>query len=154
MNRIKQTIHGYHGTKLYKLWAGIVKRCETKSSSNYKDYGGRGITVCEEWRNNPKSFIEWAENNGYEQGLEIDRIDNDMGYSPDNCRFVTHAENSAVGKRRLREDNKSGERNIIKTKSETYEAYYQANGKQKFIKTFKTIEEAIEARNRREGEKE
>lgn len=150
MNRITQTHHGYHGTKLYRLWADIKKRCECEKSSNYNYYGGRGITMCEEWRTSPKQFIEWALNNGYEIGLEIDRVDNSKSYSPDNCQFITHAENCAILKRRIRNDNKSGERNIVKTKANTYEAYFNSNGKQKFIKTFPTIAQAIKARNNAE----
>lgn len=151
MREIKQTSHGYHGTKIYKLWATMVARCGSKSSTNYKYYGGRGITVCEDWRNNPKSFIEWALSNGYEEGLEIDRIDNSKGYEPSNCQFITHAENSATGKRGIRVDNKSGERNIVITRFGTYEVYAQVNGKQKYIGSFKTKEDAKEARDKTEG---
>lgn len=72
----------------------MVKRCENERSDNFKYYGGRGIHVCEEWRVHPDSFIYWGIENGYAPGLEIDRIDNDRGYSPDNCRWVTAKENS------------------------------------------------------------
>jgi hypothetical protein len=148
MRKIKQTRHGYHGTKIYKLWASIVHRCETKTCAGYKYYGGRGITVCKSWRDSPKTFIEWAVENGYSEGLEIDRIDGDGNYAPNNCRFVTKKENSAPMRRKFK--NKSGHRNIIKTKAGTFEAYYQSNGKQHFIKTFKTLDEAIKARDSKE----
>lgn len=153
MRKIKQTNHGYYGTPVYKLWANIVKRCETKSSNNYKYYGGRGIKICTEWRENPKLFCEWALSHGYKNGMEIDRINVNGNYSPENCHFITHKNNCAIGKRRIRSDNKSGERNIVKTKYNTYELYAMVNGKQRFIKTYKTIEEAIKKRNEIENEK-
>lgn len=68
-------------------------RCFTKKSKAYKNYGGRGITVCTEWLNNFSLFKKWCEENGYKKGLQLDRIDNDKNYSPDNCRFVTPSEN-------------------------------------------------------------
>lgn len=74
---------------LYQVWKGIKQRCCNRNSERFNDYGGRGISLCDEWTNNPQAFIEWSLANGYKQGLQIDRIDNDRGYSPDNCRFVT-----------------------------------------------------------------
>lgn len=139
--------HGLYGSKLYRLRFDIINRCENPKEHNYKYYGGRGIKVCREWKESPKAFLEWAMANGYKEGLEIDRIDVNGNYEPGNCHFITHKENCAIGKRRLRSDNSSGERNIVKTKFNTYEAYATINGKQKFIKTFKTIEEAIKARD-------
>ena len=92
------TKHGYNRKNnqhpLYKTWAGMKDRCYNKKNKCYKDYGGRGITVCPEWLNNPKAFIEWALKNDYAQGLQIDRIDNNGNYEPDNCRFVSSAENN------------------------------------------------------------
>jgi hypothetical protein len=68
-------------------------RCFNKNQSDYQHYGGRGITMCEEWRNNARSFISWALSKGYQKGLEIDRINNDGNYEPSNCRIVTHTVN-------------------------------------------------------------
>lgn len=84
----KMTKHGLYKTPEYHIWESIKQRCCNKNSKPYKDYGGRGIFVCDEWKNNPKAFCEWAKTHGYKKGLEIDRINNNMGYSPDNCRFV------------------------------------------------------------------
>ena len=147
MRTIKQTSHGLHGTPVYRLWGDVVKRCESKNSHNFKYYGGRGIKICDEWRNSPKSFCEWALNNGYEKGKEIDRIDVNGDYTPANCQFITHKENCAINKRRLRITSKSGHRNIVKTKANTFETYGHKNKKQHFLGTHKTIEEAIIVRD-------
>ena len=87
--------HNLSNTKLYRIWAGIKSRCNNKKSSGYKYYGGKGIIVCQEWQNDFLSFYNWAMENGYEKGLEIDRIENDKGYSPDNCRCTTSSVNKA-----------------------------------------------------------
>ncbi|MCE5262168.1 MAG: transposase family protein [Deltaproteobacteria bacterium] len=79
--------HGMSGTALYATWNHMRQRCENLNVSNYHRYGGRGISVCGEW-SDFESFMSWALANGYEQGLEIDRINNDGDYEPDNCRFV------------------------------------------------------------------
>ena len=82
----------YSYTKLYRIWDAIKQRCYNPNSKQFKDYGGRGITVCDEWRNNSLAFRKWALASGYREILQIDRIDNDKGYSPGNCRFVTRKE--------------------------------------------------------------
>ncbi|EEU9900737.1 hypothetical protein AL580_002418 [Escherichia coli] len=112
--------HGMTHTKLYKVFIGMKTRCK-KSNNNprNKHYREKGITICDEWLNDSSKFIEWALNNGYQEGLEIDRIDNDKGYSPDNCRWVTHAENMRnTCKTRMLTVN--GETNTIHYFSEKY----------------------------------
>ena len=75
--------------KLARLYKEIMNRCYNKKRLCYNNYGGRGITVCDEWRANSNIFCEWAIRSGYMEGLSIDRIDNDKGYSSDNCRWTT-----------------------------------------------------------------
>lgn len=85
---VRKTMNGESNTDLGKLHRSIRWRCSKKAIDS-KTYYDRGIRVCDEWVNNYASFKEWCINNGYKKGLQIDRIDNDKGYSPDNCRFVT-----------------------------------------------------------------
>lgn len=96
-NQIKKatTKHGIWNTPLYNIWVDIKNRCYKPRHKAYLDYGGRGVTMCEEWYNNPKSFYDWAINNGWEQGLEIDKdIKGGMIYSPETCSIVTHKINT------------------------------------------------------------
>lgn len=91
--RDSQRVHNASESVLYSRWRSMIGRCCYPSSVGYKKYGARGITVCDQWRESYESFRLWATENGFSQELEIDRIDNNLGYSPDNCRFVTRAAN-------------------------------------------------------------
>lgn len=86
--------HGMSKTKLYRVWTGMHVRCYTDTCIDHHRYKDRGIEMCPEWRDSFTAFKDWALTNGYKPGLQIDRTDNDKGYSPDNCRFVTVVENS------------------------------------------------------------
>lgn len=79
--------------KLYWIYYAMLDRCYNIKSPRYKDYGARGIKVCNEWKNDNKVFFAWALANGYKEGLTLDRLDNDKGYSPNNCAWVTNKEN-------------------------------------------------------------
>lgn len=78
---------------IYGVWLGMKQRCLNPNHHYYNYYGGSNITICDEWKNNSRSFTSWAFKNGYKQGLQLDRVDNKKGYSPDNCHFVTRTQN-------------------------------------------------------------
>ena len=91
----RRSTHGLSGTPIYRLWAGMCARCKYPSVTHYKYYGGRGIAVHPEWLS-PDAFFDWAYKNGYKEGLELDRRDPDGNYTPENCRFIPHMENSQL----------------------------------------------------------
>jgi hypothetical protein len=123
--------------RLYALWTTIKTRCYNKNRDYYNCYGGRNIKVCPEWDNNPVAFVEWALANGYKKGLQIDRIDNDGDYSPDNCHFVTSRENS-LNRRLIFNNNTSGYRGVSFNKSKKrYIAKIKIKGKDIYLGAFK-----------------
>lgn len=97
--------HGMTNTRLYRIWENMKQRCENPRDPKYQSYGGKGIHICDEWKNDFLSFYNWAIENGYKDpnsnsrldlyrnALTIDRIDSEKGYEPSNCRWITFDEN-------------------------------------------------------------
>jgi hypothetical protein len=137
--------HGYGKTPLCGVWREMNRRCTDPRVSNYNDYGGRGITVCAAWRKDFVLFREWALSNGYEEGLFIDRIDNDMGYGPENCRWVTRVENNR--NKRVYKSNRSGQTGVFwRKQNNCWQAKISVGGKNIHIGLFDNLEDAIRAR--------
>jgi hypothetical protein len=129
---------GRKGTRLWSIYNNMIQRCENVNHPRYKDYGGRNITVSEEFK--PfENFKKWALVNGYNDKLSIDRIGNNDIYCPDNCKFSSDSEQAI--NTRDRKDNNSGYRGVSKDKH-NWNARIQINGKQKFLGYFDTAEEA------------
>lgn len=92
-----QKKHDFRYMKLYSKWCGIKRRCLNKNDSHYMNYGGRGIQICSDWKNDFETFKNWALENGYKSNLSIERIDIDKGYYPDNCMWIP-LENQCINK--------------------------------------------------------
>ena len=143
MGKIK---HGYYGTPIYKIWETIKYRCYNKKYKHYDRYRGRNIIVCDEWKNNPLAFIDWAMSNGYRQGLQIDRINNNGNYEPSNCRFTTSITNNT--NRGIFKNNKTGYKGICYSKAhKKYNSFVQYNNQKYNLGMFDTLEKACNARD-------
>lgn len=108
----REGTHHLTDTRLFKIWTGMKTRCYNSHSRSFKDYGARGIKLCDEWVTNFMSFYSWAIQNGYSDDLTIDRIDSDGDYSPTNCRWISKQE-QARNKRNNHWIEIDGERKLL-----------------------------------------
>ena len=95
--------HGLSNTRLFSIWKSMLTRCLNPNNKSYKYYGGKGVSVCDEWKNNFQAFYDWAISHGYTDNLTLDRMDSIGNYCPQNCRWVTMKEQN---------ENKSNNRKI------------------------------------------
>ena len=140
--------HGLKNTRLYNIWTNIKMRTLNPKNKHYLDYGGRGITICDEWKNDAEAFYDWAMSNGYEEnkGLSIDRIDNDGSYSPENCRWTTST--IQCRNQRMKKNNKSGYRGVYFRKdNNNFRVTITVNKKQINLGAFPTAVEGAIAYN-------
>lgn len=114
--------HGYtYIDRLYRIWHNMKDRCYNPKNKKYVYYGGKGITVCDEWKNDFIKFRNWALNNGYQDNLTIDRIDSNKSYYPENCQWVTLSENT------IRSNNKNKTYKAISSNGEEFIIHEYAN---------------------------
>lgn len=137
------TTHGLRRHPLYKVWDNMIQRCGNENDKDFKNYGYRGITVCNKWKNDFKIFYDWATANGWKTGLQIDRIKNNRSYEPSNCRFTTHQINNC----NRRDKSKYGS-GVTKVKNR-FLARITIDGIRMRIGTFNTAEEAADAYKRK-----
>ena len=147
--KYERTTHGMSKSRIYHIRREMIHRCHNEKSSSYKNYGAKGIKVCKEWRENFENFWEWASSNGYSDELTIDRINPKLGYSPENCRWITMHEqilNQDRNKNRTAE-----EKYIRKLDDGRYRLHIakrtKGKSQQLLAQTLETIDEAIKARD-------
>lgn len=94
--REREPKHGMSRTRLYKVWNDMLQRCTNPKLPNFRNYGGKGVRVCDEWIDF-RAFAAWALTHGYDDHLTIDRVDSGGHYDPANCRWITRSENARLG---------------------------------------------------------
>ena len=145
LNKQKIT-HGKTNSRFYKTWNNMIQRCTNPKDKAYKDYGARGITVCEEWQD-VRNFVAWCDlTHPNIEGLSLDRIDVNGNYEPNNCRWADRT-TQAIN-RRMKKNNTSGYVGVIWHKrGRKWDANIRINNTHKHIGSFKTKEEAVLARD-------
>jgi hypothetical protein len=115
--------HGQSKSKLWGTWCSMRSRCRYPKKKDYKHYGGRGISVCEDWSNDFMTFYNWSLENGYREGLTIDRIDNDGNYEPSNCRWIPFSQQS-INRRNVTRITIGDETNVLRYWCRKYQLNY------------------------------
>lgn len=137
--------HNLRNTKIYNVWDAMKQRCNNKNHKSFKNYGGRDISVCSEWQDNFMSFYNWSVLNGYQEGLTLDRIDNNGNYEPDNCRWTTQSI-QMCNTRDICPTNTSGFRGVCWNKRENkWMAYIDVNKKRIHLGYHQTALEGAKA---------
>ncbi len=136
--------------RIKRIYAKIKSRCYDKNNDHYSYYGEKGITMCEEWKNNFSTFLNWALYNGYESHLTVDRKNNDLGYSPDNCRWAS---------RRIQAINTAGKGAVsgftgVSKIGRKFNAHITIDYKLIYLGTFNTPEEASEVYQKAKKERD
>lgn len=146
LRKLQKITHNLYYHRFYSTWYKMLHRCNNVNNKRYKDYGGRGITVYEEWLD-VAAFITWAEaTHPNIEGYTLDRIDNDKGYSPDNCTWSDKT--AQVLNRRIMKNNKSGYVGVIwHIRDKRWAVNIRISNKLINIGSFKTLEEAVQARD-------
>ena len=147
MKDIIELPKGYSKLRIYSIFYTMLKRCYNSRNTLYLGYGARGIRVCDDWKNDFKSFYIWAMSNGYTDELSIDRIDNNGNYEPSNCRWVTLTV-QARNKRVIQVNNTSGYKGVYFNKKRgKYRTAIYVNSKNIHLGYFDTAEEGAIAYN-------
>lgn len=127
--------------RLYNIWKAMIARCNDPRHSSYERYGALGTKVCKEWENSFDLFLNWALDNGYKEDLTIDRIDNNKGYEPSNCRWATYLEQETH--RKIFKNNKTGYTGVdYMSKLGKYRSTIMRKGKRYVLGYYSELEKA------------
>jgi len=142
LHKEKVIKHNKSNSKLYYIWKNIKGRCICKNNKSYKNYGGRGVNICKNWMDSFIEFYNWAINNGYKEGLTIDRIDNNGNYCPENCRWVSFKEQANNRRNNICKEYKGKYKTLsewasfLGVKYKTFWIYVKNNGFEKALKYY------------------
>jgi hypothetical protein len=136
--------HGDTGTRLHNIWKNMKARCYNKHNPSYKDYGAKGVVICEEWLNNYSNFKAWADSHNYSDKLSIDRIDPAGNYEPSNCRWANNSTQTANQRPRIKSN---GLCTGIHPHNRKFKVMITVEGEINYLGLFDTLEEAVTTRN-------